>query len=115
MEPLFESSSACAPRVAHGAGQDDVMNGKVTASCVAIRSRWGTGSRSQPSCIFKQLLGRRWACSHREDTVCSGRNAVWDSYLAFFAEELYSMAMESGAWAPVALEERVVCAWCSRE
>ncbi|MQL73500.1 hypothetical protein Taro_005843, partial [Colocasia esculenta] len=33
-----------------------------------------------------KLLGRSWACSHREDTTCSRRNAVWDSYLMFFVE-----------------------------
>ncbi|MQM16477.1 hypothetical protein Taro_049436 [Colocasia esculenta] len=120
MESWFESSSACAPCVARGAGKADVMNGKATASYVAIRIR---------------IVG---ACSLCEDTTCSGRNAVWDSYLTFFAEFVgvlgvirkrdsglgfapmkatdlsvaTSMAMESGAWAPVALEERVACCVC---
>ncbi|MQL85128.1 hypothetical protein Taro_017640, partial [Colocasia esculenta] len=31
-----------------------------------------------------ELLGRCWACSRHKDTTCSGRNAMWDSYLAFF-------------------------------
>ncbi|MQM21529.1 hypothetical protein Taro_054571 [Colocasia esculenta] len=33
-----------------------------------------------------ELLGRCWAGSRREDTMCSGGNAVRDSYLAFFME-----------------------------
>ncbi|MQM15110.1 hypothetical protein Taro_048048, partial [Colocasia esculenta] len=37
MKLLFESSSACMPRVACGAGQADLRNGKATAFCVAIR------------------------------------------------------------------------------
>ncbi|MQM19127.1 hypothetical protein Taro_052127 [Colocasia esculenta] len=104
MELWFESSSVCVPRVAHGAGQADIMNRKATASYVAIRSRRGMGSHSQPSyglcklCSARklccrisrqfELLGRSWACSRREDTTCSGRNAVWDSYLALFSEFL---------------------------
>ncbi|MQL85135.1 hypothetical protein Taro_017639 [Colocasia esculenta] len=68
MEPLFESSSACALCVTRGEGQADVVNGKATASCIVIRSRWGTGSRSQPSCVFKKVSVKQSLCK-----LCSAR------------------------------------------
>ncbi|MQL78052.1 hypothetical protein Taro_010463 [Colocasia esculenta] len=66
-----QSSSACAPRVARGAGQADVMNGKATASYVAIRSRRGTGSHSQPSCVFKKVSAEQSLCK-----LCSAREVL---------------------------------------
>ncbi|MQL77496.1 hypothetical protein Taro_009907 [Colocasia esculenta] len=78
MEPLFWVVVCMRAACRTWGGLADVRSGKATTSYVAFRSRrWGT-SRSQPSCVFKQVwLNRAFASSARPgEELCSGFWAI---------------------------------------
>ncbi|MQL84421.1 hypothetical protein Taro_016922 [Colocasia esculenta] len=76
--PLFGATSACTPCVARGVRLADVRVGRRRAP----RSRRRDTSRSQPLCIFKEVLARqscRKLCSARGGYcgASPGDSAVW--------------------------------------